>query len=50
MEKIEHIVNQYFETASEGNQLELISVNGMAVAIDCVVNKLSPDAINIFIS
>ncbi|VVC24522.1 DNA double-strand break repair protein Mre11,Calcineurin-like phosphoesterase domain, ApaH [Cinara cedri] len=46
VEKIEHIVDQYFKTASEDKQLELLSVNGMAEAVDWAVNKSCPDAIN----
>lgn len=46
IEKIEHIVDRYFRTANEDNQLELLSVNGMAEAVDRVVNKSFPDAIN----
>lgn len=46
MEKIEHIVDQYFRNANEDNQLELLSVNGMAKAVDKVVNKSFSDAIN----
>ncbi|KAL4121253.1 hypothetical protein QTP88_013801 [Uroleucon formosanum] len=46
MEKIEHIVDQYFRTANEENQLELLSVDGMAEAVDWLVNKSCPDAIN----
>lgn len=46
MEKIEHIVDQYFRTANEENQLELLSVDGMAEAVDWLVNKARPDAIN----
>lgn len=45
MEKIEHIVDKYFRTANEDNQLELLSVNGMAEAVNWVVNKSNPDAI-----
>ncbi|XP_008185560.1 LOW QUALITY PROTEIN: double-strand break repair protein MRE11 [Acyrthosiphon pisum] len=45
MEKIEHIVDQYFRTASEENQLELLSVDGMAEAVDWLVNKSCHDAI-----
>ncbi|XP_022175079.1 double-strand break repair protein MRE11 [Myzus persicae] len=46
MEKIEHIVDQYFRTTNEENQLELLSVDGMAEAVDWLVNKSRPDAIN----
>lgn len=47
MEKIEHIVDQYFRTTSDvDKQLELLSVYGMAEAIDWVVNKSRSDAIS----
>lgn len=46
MEKIEHIVDQYFRTANKENQLELLSVDGMAEAVDWLVNKSCHDAIN----
>jgi len=47
VEKIEHIVNQYFKTASNvDKQLEILSVEGMAVAVGYVVNKSHLDAIN----
>lgn len=47
MEKIEHIVTEYFKTASDDNmQLEVLSVEGMAVAVDCIVNQSRLDAIN----
>ncbi|KAE9531309.1 hypothetical protein AGLY_010515 [Aphis glycines] len=50
MDNIEHIVDQYFRTANDENQLELLSVNGMAKAVDLVVNKSCPDAINKVVS
>lgn len=39
MDKIEHIVDQYFRTADENNKLELLSVEGMAEAVDWAINK-----------
>lgn len=50
MEKIEHIVEQYFTTASDGNRLELLSVNCMAEAVDNAVNKSRSDAINMVVA
>jgi len=50
MDNIEHIVDQYFRTANDENQLELLSVDGMAEAVDWVVNKSCPDAINKVVS
>lgn len=50
MEKIEHIVDQYFRTASDDDkQLKLLSVNGMAEAVDSVVNKSRLDGIKIVV-
>lgn len=50
MDKIEQIVDQYFRTASDADkQLELLSVNGMAVAVDSAVNKSSTSAINLVV-
>lgn len=46
MNKIEHIVDEYFRTADVDNRLELLSVDGMAEAVDWVVNKSCSDAIN----
>jgi len=46
MDNIEHIVDQYFRTTNEENQLELLSVDGMAEAVDWLVNKSRLDAIN----
>lgn len=45
MDKIEHIVDEYFRTADKNNQLQLLSVDGMAEGVDWVVNKSCPDAI-----
>lgn len=47
MDKIEQIVDQYFRNATDANtQLQLLSVNGMAEAVDWAVNKSSASAIS----
>lgn len=47
MDKIEQIVDQYFRNATDTDQqLELLSVNGMAEAVDWAVNKSSTNAIS----
>lgn len=50
MDKIEQIVDQYFRNTSDANtQLELLSVNGMAEAVDRAINKESACAINVVV-
>lgn len=46
MTKIEHIVNEYFKTASnEDMQLEILTVGSMNVAVDSIVNQSRSDVI-----
>lgn len=51
MTKIEHIVTEYFKTASnEDMQLKILPVEGMAIAIDSFVNQSRVDAIKTIVA
>jgi len=46
MTKIEHIINEYFKTASnEDVQLEILPVESMNIAVDSIVNQSRSDVI-----